>query len=363
MVNRELLKNIDWYLVGMLIWNSLLGILFIYSSSHYLPGNSYVKQILWVIVGLAALFLLLSVDYKVLVTYSFSFYLSATAVLLGMLFLSRLIAGTKSWIKLPFFQAQPSELTKVILILLLARFFSEYKSTSLTWNASIWSSAAVAVPFVLTGLQPDLSTAACFLPPLLGAWLLAGLKRKTFVWILTAMVLVGAAGWHFYLKDYQKKRLTTVVFPSQDPRGSGYHILQSKIAIGSGGFLGKGFKKGSQSQLNFLPARHTDFVFSVIGEETGFAGVCLVLFSYFLFLSRLFRSVGQSSDRTGIYIIFMVAVLLSFQVLINMAMVIGLVPVVGIPLPFLSYGGSSLLANYLAVGLVINVKMRRFANV
>jgi rod shape determining protein RodA len=154
-----------------------------------------------------------------------------------------------------------------------------------------------------------------------------------------------------------------VFFPSRDPQDSGYHILQSKIALGSGGLLGKGFTRGTQSQLKFLPARHTDFVFSVIGEEFGFIGVAAVLFLYAVFLLRLFLSSWKSRDRAGVYIIFMVSLMVSFQLLVNVAMVIGLFPIVGIPLPLLSYGGSSLLANFLGVGLVLNVKMRRFANI
>jgi rod shape determining protein RodA len=193
--------------------------------------------------------------------------------------------------------------------------------------------------------------------------ILAGLKKKAVIGILILSVLAGVAGWTFYLKDYQKQRLATVVFPGRDPQGAGYHILQSKIAIGSGGFLGKGFARGTQSQLKFLPARHTDFVFSVIGEEFGFLGVVGVLMLYYLFLWRLFRSAARSRDRAGIYITFMVGLMISFQLLVNVAMVIGIFPIVGIPLPLLSYGGSSLLANFLGVGLVLNVKMRRFANI
>ena len=165
------------------------------------------------------------------------------------------------------------------------------------------------------------------------------------------------------MKDYQKQRILTLLFPHEDPLGSGYHILQSKIAIGSGGLLGKGYKKGTQSQLRFLPARHTDFIFSVIGEEFGFAGVFFAILIYFLFLSRLFKSLLDSRDRVGVYIVFMVFMMITGQFLINIMMTIGLFPVAGIPLPLLSYGGSSLLTNFIAVSLVLNIKMRRFVNV
>ena len=180
---------------------------------------------------------------------------------------------------------------------------------------------------------------------------------------MVVFLTLGVAVWNFGLKDYKKNRLTTLIFPGQDPLGSGYHIIQSKIAIGSGGFLGKGFRKGTQSQLRFLPARHTDFIFSVIGEEFGFIGVVLVMLFYFFFLLRLFHSIGLSRDREGVYIIFLVAMMITFQFFINVMMVIGLFPIAGIPLPLLSYGGSSLLTNYLGISLVLNVKMRRFVNV
>jgi len=363
MLDRKYVQEIDWILLGLLLLNSILGVVFVYSASHHQPGKPYLRQLVFVLVGLAALALLLAIDYKTLLTYSLTLYIILDVILFGLLIFNRLVAGTKSWIKLPYFQVQPSELMKIVLILLLAQYFSEYKRSEMTLSAGLTSSALVGLPFILTALQPDLGTAILFLPVLFAALLLGGLKKKTLIWITATALVIGLAGWNFYLKDYQKKRLTTVVFPAQDPRGAGYHINQSKIAIGSGGLFGKGFMKGSQSQLNFLPARHTDFVFSVIGEELGFAGVAAVLGIYFLFLSRLFRSVGQSRDRAGIYLTFMVAVLMTIQALVNLAMVIGLFPVVGIPLPLLSYGGSSLLANFLAVGLVLNVKARRFANV
>jgi len=176
-------------------------------------------------------------------------------------------------------------------------------------------------------------------------------------------LVIGFLGWNFFLKDYQKDRIRTLIFPQKDPLGTGYHILQSKIAIGSGGLFGKGYKEGTQSQLRFLPARHTDFIFSVIGEEFGFAGIIVVLSLYFIFISRLLWSVYQSRDRAGVYIVFMVFLMFASQFLINVLMTVGLFPVAGIPLPLYSYGGSSLVTNYIAVALVANVKMRRFVNV
>ena len=273
MIDRGAFREIDWLLIGLLITNSVIGVIFIYSSSHFLPGNYAMKQVIFIVVSLVFLFLCLAVDYKVLMTYSLFFYQAAMVVLAGLLLFARLVAHTKSWIKLPFFQVQPSELAKIALILLLARIFSEYKKSTLSSNAGVLAILIVLGPFILVAAQPDLGTALTFVPVLLAALILAGLRKKTIAILLVVSLAAGLVGWNFALKDYQKKRLTTLFYPSQDPQGAGYHILQSKIAIGSGGLTGKGFLKGSQSQLRFLPARHTDFIFSVIGEEFGFLGV------------------------------------------------------------------------------------------
>jgi rod shape determining protein RodA len=362
MIDRRQVQNIDWLLLGLLLLNSLIGVLVIYSASHYVPGNFYVRQLFFMGVSLIALLVLLAVDYKVLVDFSYHIYGLVMVVLAGMVVFNHLM-NKGSWIRMRYFQVQPSELAKVALVLALAHLFSEYKRTTVTRGATLAAAGLAAAPFVLVALQPDLGTAVSLLSILGGALILAGLERKTIIAVAILVLAVGVAGWHFYLKDYQKERLSTVVFPDKDPRGSGYQVLQSKIAIGSGGVLGKGFKHGTQSQLKFLPARHTDFVFSVIGEEFGFVGVAAVLLIYYAFLWRLFRAAAKARDRTGVYIVFMVGLMIAFQLVINVAMVIGIFPVVGIPLPLLSYGGSSLLANYLGVSLVLNVKMRRFANI
>lgn len=363
MSDRSLFHNIDWQLIILLVLISITGIIVIFSSSHYLPGNYFIRQIVWMAAGLAALFLFMLLDYRVLITYSWYIYIFLISVLVGILLFGRFIAGTKSWIKLPLFQVQPSELAKIAVILLLAKIFSTYRSPYLSSSAGILAGGVVFIPFTLTALQPDLGTALSYFIILAAAFYLAGLKSKTIAVLCVIIVILASLGWMFCLKDYQKERITTLVFPQKDPQGAGYHILQSKIAIGSGGMLGKGFQKGSQSQLRFLPARHTDFVFSVVGEEFGFIGVAVVLSLYIIFISRLFQSVKKSRDRGGVYIIFMVAGMISFQFFINVFMVIGIFPVAGIPLPLLSYGGSSLLTHYIAVSLVLNVKMRRFANI
>lgn len=363
MIDSPFFKEFDWTLIALLLLNSAIGVVIIYSASHYLPGNMYLKQILWIIVSLIAFILLLSVDYKILVTHSVYFYFICLVILTGVQFFGKIVAGATRWIKFSFFQAQPSEITKIIVILILARVFSQFKEKYLSWNRGFLTGIIVALPFVLIALQPDLGTAFTFLPILLGALLLAGLNRKFFIYLIIFALLGGVCAWNFLLRDYQKERLMTLVSPGHDPLGAGYHILQSKIAIGSGGFFGKGYIKGTQSQLRFLPARHTDFIFSVIGEEFGFIGIVVIFFFYFLLLLRLFQSVKKSRDRAGMYITFMVSGMIAFQFFVNVMVVVGLFPVTGIPLPFISYGGSSLLANYLGASLVMNVTMRRFVNV
>jgi rod shape determining protein RodA len=363
MLDRIHLREIDWVLIGLLLLNSAIGLVLIDSASHFLHGGFAVKQALWILISLLLIFLLLTVDYKLLLSLAPYAYAVLLFALLVILVLGKAERGAKSWIGLAFMGGQPSELAKIIVILMLARTFSEFKRASISAPAALISGAVTSGPLLLVALQPDLGTAMSILPIWLGSLILAGLNKKILIIFLVAAIVFSLIGWQFLLKDYQKTRLKAIVNPLQDPRGSGYHVLQSKIAIGSGGVLGKGFMKGSQSQLRFLPARHTDFIFSVLGEEFGFLGICAALAAYFLLLARIFRAVGKTRDRAGLYIVFLCGCMITFPFLLNILMIIGLFPVTGIPIPLLSYGGSSLLSTFLAVGLVANVKMRRFAYV
>ena len=363
MLDRIHPREIDWVLIGLLLVNSAIGLVLVQSASHFLHGGFAVRQAVWILASLILLFLLLTVDYKILMGFVPYIYVFLFLVLLVILILGKAERGAKSWVGLAFMGGQPSELAKVVVILMLARVFAEFKSRYVTAAATVLSGAVTAGPLLLIALQPDLGTALSIAPLWLGSLVLAGLNRRTLVIILIAVVVLSFFSWQFLLKDYQKTRLKTIINPLQDPRGSGYHVLQSKIAIGSGGVVGKGFMKGSQSQLRFLPARHTDFIFSVLGEEFGFLGVCVVLGAYFLLLARIFRAVGQTRDRAGLYIVFLCGCMVTVPFMVNVLMIIGLFPVTGVPIPLLSYGGSSLLSTYLAVGLVLNVKLRRFAYV
>jgi len=363
MIDRRLFQEVDWVLIGLVLLNSLIGVVFIYSASHFVPGAYYLKQVFWIGAGLAALVLVALVDYKFLVSLSPYFYGLTVALLAALPIFARVIAGTRSWFALGSFRFQPSEIAKIVIILVFARLFGQYKGDYLSSRFTASALVLAGIPLVLIVLQPDLGTALVFTAVVGGGLVLAGLKKRTLAVFLLVSLAVGAGGWHFGLKDYQKRRVTTLLSPHQDPQGSGYQVIQSRIAIGSGGLTGKGFKNGSQVQLRFLPARHTDFVFSVVGEEFGFLGVLTVIALYFLMLARMFQAVAKARDRAGGYIVFMTSLLIAFQFLVNILMIIGLFPVTGITLPFLSYGGSSLLASYIACGLILNVRMRRFANV
>jgi rod shape determining protein RodA len=363
MIDRRLVQEIDGVLLALVLIQSLIGVFFIYSSSHFLAGGYYVRQLVWIGVSLVVLVFVLAVDYKFFVSLAPYFYGLVVAVLAATLVFARFVAGTKSWITLGLMQLQPSEPAKIVMILVFARYFADHRSGTIGPSRTLGALLVAGLPLLLIILQPDLGTATTFVAIVGGALILAGLRRKTIALFVVLALAAGIGGWNLALKDYQKRRVITLVNPRGDPRGSGYQVIQSKIAIGSGGFSGTGFMKGTQSQLRFLPARHTDFIFSVIGEEAGFVGVFVVLALYLALLARMFLSVSKARDRAGVYIIFTASLLIAFQFLVNIMMVIGLFPVVGITLPFLSYGGSSLLTSFVACGLVLNVKMRRFANV
>ncbi|MDD8019708.1 MAG: rod shape-determining protein RodA [Acidobacteriota bacterium] len=363
MLDRRIFREIDWPTILLMVLMAIIGIFFVYSAIYYQASQYVWRQVLWLGVSLLALFVLLMIDYKVLLNFAFPFYVFMNVLLILLLILGTRVANTRSWLVIGPFRFQPSELTKLAVILLLARLFSDYKEDVMSFRAFLLSSGLVGLPFILIAIQPDLGTAITFLPVLLGAYILAGLPKKYAAIILIVAFLVGFFGWNYMLKDYQKKRIETLLMPGQDPRGAGYQLQQSRIAIGSGGLTGKGYHKGTQSQLRFLPARHTDFILAVIGEDLGFLGILGIFIVYFIFLYRLFSVSQLSPDRAGVYLAFLSAMLIGCQFLINVMMIVGLFPITGIPIPFLSYGGSSLLTNVLLVGLVANVRMRRFVYV
>jgi rod shape determining protein RodA len=363
-VDRRLFFNVDWWLLAAVVLLTAIGVATIFSATFSGRNSGLeIKQLYAVALGIVAMLVCISIDYRRLVDRAALFYLLTLGVLTYLLVLAPRIAGTKRWIIGPGgFQIQPSEFAKLVACLLMAKIFAESKKDNLGLLDIIAPGAAIALLAALIAAEPDLGTAVTLVPLFLTAAFLAGLRVKAIAGLALVMLVVGGLGWKFALKDYQKSRVYSFLDPNLDPKGAGYQKIQSEIAVGSGGLTGKGYKQGSQSQLGYIPARHTDFIFSVFAEENGFVGVVMVLGLYMFVLWRAFDTAQMARDRVGAFLAASVAAFLSFQVVYNVAMVAGLVPVKGLPLPFMSYGGSSVLSSFLALGLILNVRMRRFAN-
>jgi rod shape determining protein RodA len=356
-------RDLDLTLLVIVLLICGVGVLQIYSATLDTGFHSaWWKQIFYVFGGLFLMWLILATDYHSLVHFVPWLYIASVLALLGTAVVGDTVFGSKRWIPLPGgVKWQVSEFVKLVIILLVARYLTDLKKDEL----EIWEmgklAALVVVPAGLVLLQPDLGTALTYFAILVTGAFLAGLRWKYVATIAIVAVLVLPVGFHF-LKDYQKARLVSFMDPERDPRGTGYQLIQSQIAVGNGGMFGKGVTKGSQTQLRFLPVPHTDFIFSAFSEEHGFVGVIVVLSLYFVMIMRIVQNAQAASDRAGMYICMGVAGLLLFHMLVNVGMVVGRMPVTGIPLPFMSAGGSSIWSNFLALGLVNNVRLRRFVN-
>ncbi len=366
MKNRPQVQDFDWILLAIVGAISGLGVLEIYSSTHAsaMAGMQW-KQLMWIAVGIAGMFLISRVDYHSLMDQAPALYLVGIAGLLVVLVLGYSRLGAKRWISLGgLVNLQVSEIMKLIIIIVLARYFAEVHTDHLTLTDLAKISALTLIPVALILKQPDLGTALVLVPVAVVGAFFAGIEWKHMAVGLLVLALLIPLGWNMrrHLKPYQQQRIQTFLHPEQDQRGAGYQILQSEIAVGSGGFWGKGFGKGSQNQLGFVPVRYSDFILAALAEEQGFIGVCVVLLLYLGLILRLVDNAQKAKDRAGMYVVMGVTAILGFHVLVNAAMVIGDVPVTGIPLPLMSYGGSATAFVFLALGLVMNVRMRRFVN-
>jgi rod shape determining protein RodA len=302
-----------------------------------------------------------AIDYHSLMQKAPVMYGVSLVLLVVVLAVGSRIFGSRRWIMLFGFTFQVSEYVKLVLILLVARFLTEIKSDILDGAELAKLGALVAVPMLLVRAQPDLGTALTYLPILGIGIYLAGLRKEYLLVIVLFVGLAPVVGWRF-MHDYQKARLVSFLNPEQDPRGTGYQQIQSLIAVGAGGMWGQGVAKGSQTQLRFLPVAQTDFIFSAFAEEHGFVGVILVLALYFVLLMQMVQNAQTAPDKAGMYICMGVVALFVFHLLVNVGMVVGRMPVVGIPLPLMSAGGSNTLSTFLMLGLVNNVRLRRFVN-
>jgi rod shape determining protein RodA len=355
-------RDYDWWLLAILAAICALGVLEIYSATHASAlSGMHVKQIKWLLVGFALMFVISRIDYHLILDQAFVLYLIGLAALVAVLLIGHTRFGAKRWIPFMGQFLQVSELVKLIIIIVLARFFAEVRSDELSLPDLIKAGLIVGLPLGLILMQPDLGTAMVLVPMLVVGAFLAGLQWKHAAAITLIGLLMLPVGWHV-LKPYQKERVTSFLHPEEDAKGSGYQVLQSKIAVGSGGFWGKGFGNGSQNQLGYIPVRYSDFIMAALAEEQGFKGVLLALGLYMALLLRLVQNAQRAKDRAGMFLVMGVAAALGFHVLVNVAMVIGAMPVTGIPLPLMSYGGSATLFVFMAIGLVMNVRLRRFVN-
>ena len=356
------LGNLHWGPLVAAISLALIGLATVSSASAESSVDYLPRQGFWILVGLVGLVLVFSIDYHALIDLAPIFYGGAMLLLCAVLVTAREIGGARSWIGIGGFGGQPSEIAKLATALMLARYLARVRQPFLGIRHLSVVGLIVAVPVFLVILENDLGSASMFGPMTAAMLMVAGVRLRHVVIAVAILGLLGAGYWASGARSHQVRRVMSFLEPDSDPLGAGYQVRQSKIAVGSGQWVGRGYGQGTQSQLRFLPARHTDFVAAVLAEEWGFLGVVAVLSLYALFLISTARVAARSRDRAGILLLAGLLGLFSFHVLYNTAMVVGLLPITGIPLPFLSYGGSFMLVNFLITGLVLNVDYRRYVN-
>jgi rod shape determining protein RodA len=362
-IDRRFLVNFDWVLLILLVMVCGMALVNLYSAtfSLHIGIPLYIKQCYLLLMGGMGIVFVVSFDYKELQLWNYLIYMATIALLALVIFVGDSAKGAQRWINLGFFQLQPSELAKLMIIISLASYYARkevvdgYRIKDL-----IVPIILMAIPFTLILIQPDLGTALMLVIIFISMTVFARLHWSSYLVLGVSGMIMVALGWMFVLKPYQKQRVETLLNPAQDASGSGYQILQSKIAVGSGGWFGRGYMEGTQGHLHFLPERHTDFAFAVWSEEWGFSGCLFFLAVYFFMLAWGLHVAMSARDRFGLFLAFGVVALIFWQAVINLLMILGFLPVVGVPLPLFSYGGSSLLTTLLGIGIMMNVRMRRF---
>ncbi len=356
------LATLNWGALLFAFLLTLIGIVTIRSAGAELEVRFASRQALWLAVGLIAALAALGVNYRFLLRAAWPLYGLSLGLLVFVLVAGEEAGGARSWIGLGSMGGQPSELAKIATALLLARHLGETDGARLSGASLAIGALLTAVPVALIVLQRDLGSAAMFFPIFGAIALVAGFRRHALVLILVALAITAPLVWNFGLREYQRQRVVSFLSQSEDPLGAGYQLRQSRIAVGSGQVTGRGYMQGTQSRLRFLPARHTDFIIAVLAEEWGFLGVLMVVGLYAAFFWESLEIARRAADRTGLLLVVGLVSILAGHVVYNTAMVIGWLPITGIPLPFLSYGGSFLLASLLSVGIILGVDFRRHAN-
>jgi rod shape determining protein RodA len=358
-------RDFDWWLLCLVLVLGVISVLEIYSTTVHTRFASFEsKQIFFIAAGVVCMFILAKIDYHRLIDLSPWMYGIFLVSLVAVRLVGHKALGARRWIALGPIQFQPSEWVKLVLILAMARYIANIGGRNLTWKEIFKAFGMIGIPMLLVLIQPDLGTTLTYAPVLIAGLLLGGINLRQVAILLFCGSVLAVGVWSSgkILKPYQKARLTSFINPQNDPKGAGYQVLQSEIAVGSGGIWGKGAQKGTQTQGYFLPIPYTDFIFAAFSEEHGFVGAVFVLLLYFLILMRLIQNAQTAADLPGSLIIMGIVAVLTFQIAVNVGMVIGVMPVTGIPLPLMSYGGSSVLFTFLALGVAMNVRMRRFVN-
>jgi rod shape determining protein RodA len=363
MFERRLFYHIDWLMIGALAVLCAIGVGLIYSATHSGPNAGlHVRQLYAIALGLIVFCVCLSIDYRALADNSLVFYGGIVLLLGAVLLFGSSGGGARRWLALPLFNLQPSEFAKIAIALTLAKFFDESRRGSPSAADLAVGGALTLVPLVLIYKEPDLGTAVTLLAIPLGIAFLAGLRLRLLGILLVVAIVASPVAWRYFLQDYQKSRISTFLDPELDARGAGYQQIQARISVGSGGPWGKGFLKGTQGQLRFLPEAQNDFVFSFLAEEQGFVGVVIALGLYLFVIVRSLETARLAKDRLGAYLVLGILSAFMFQVIYNISMSAGLLPVKGLTLPLMSSGGSSMIATLAGFGLILNVRMRRFTN-
>jgi len=356
------LAEVRWGLLVAALLLAVAGLLTVHSASAEMHIDYLPRQALFVGVGFVLMMIAFSIDHRVLLGLSLPLYLLSLAALVAVLFIGIKAGGSRSWLGVGNWRLQPSEFAKLATALLLARYLETANLRFLALRQIALACLIVALPMALIAVEPDLGGAGMFVPMLAGALLVAGVRLRVLAGAVLLAIVLGGLVWSFGMQPYQRDRVLTFLQPARDPLGKGYQLRQSKIAVGSGELAGKGYMQGTQSQLRFLPARHTDFIFAVLAEEWGFLGVAAALGLYALYLFSGAQVAMRARDRAGILLVVGLLSMTAFHVIYNTAMVVGMTPVTGIPLPFLSYGGSFMLANFIATGIILGVDFRRYVN-
>lgn len=364
MFDRRLVKYFDWGLLGMTVLLGFLGLVTLYSavtSASPTPQKIYYfKQLAWYCAGLIVMVISFLINYKLLDRWANAIYAICILLLICVLLFGKHVGGARRWLILGPLSIQPSELVKIAVIICLARYYSKIANIrGLNLRELLTPLILAAIPIFLIVRQPDLGTAMLVVLIAGSMTVFVKIERRSFLYIIASCTITIPMVW-FFLKGYQKKRILTFLNPDRDPLGAGYHIIQSKIAIGSGMISGKGFLKGTQNALSFLPEQHTDFIFSVLAEEMGFVGSVIPLLIFMMLIIWGLNVAYRCRDPFGTILAVGISSMIFWQVFINVGMAMGLMPIVGVPLPFISYGGSSIVAMMICIGLLMNVSMRRF---